>query len=150
MNAVLVHEGVDIVREIYLAFILDRKSQRPAIIASKFGGVEIEEVDPKDIIVETIEPKVGVTDAQLDKIVKELELTMVADQAKEQLRNLYKMFNELDLVQLEINPWATDPKNKLFCIDGKLNVDDNAKFRQKELLHMKQNSLGSEEIDEHE
>ena len=60
------------------------------------------------------------------------------------------MFNELDLVQLEINPWATDPNNKLFCIDGKLNVDDNAKFRQKELLEMKQNSLGSEEIDEHE
>lgn len=43
VNAVLVHEGVDIVREIYLAFILDRKSQRPAIICSKFGGVEIEE-----------------------------------------------------------------------------------------------------------
>ena len=39
------------------------------------------------------------------------------------------MFNELDLIQLEINPWATDPKNNLFCIDGKLNVDDNAKLR---------------------
>lgn len=62
VNAVLVHEGVDIKREIYLAFILDRKSQRPAIIASKFGGVEIEEVDPKHILVETIEPREGLTD----------------------------------------------------------------------------------------
>ena len=60
------------------------------------------------------------------------------------------MFTELDLVQLEINPWATDPHNKLFCIDGKLNVDDNAKFRQEKLLKMKAESLGSEEIDVHE
>jgi succinyl-CoA synthetase beta subunit len=51
---------------------------------------------------------------------------------------------------LEINPWATDPHNKLFCIDGKLNVDDNAKFRQEKLLKMKAESLGSEEIDVHE
>jgi succinyl-CoA synthetase beta subunit len=58
-----------------------------------------------------------------------LELKEIAAQAKEQLHNLYKMFGSLDLIQLEINPWATDPSNKLFCIDGKLNVDDNAKFR---------------------
>jgi succinyl-CoA synthetase beta subunit len=56
-------------------------------------------------------------------------LKEIAAQAKEQLHNLYKMFGSLDLIQLEINPWATDPSNKLFCIDGKLNVDDNAKFR---------------------
>jgi len=83
VNAVLVHEGVDIKREIYLAYILDRKTQRPAIICSKYGGVEIEEVDPKYILVETIEPKIGITDAQLNNIVKELELDSVADQAKE-------------------------------------------------------------------
>jgi succinyl-CoA synthetase beta subunit len=57
VNAVLVHEGVDIVKEHYLAFVLDRNSQKPAVICSKFGGVEIEEVDKKDIHVFTIEPK---------------------------------------------------------------------------------------------
>lgn len=75
---------------------------------------------------EVIEPKLGLTDAQCDKIIKTLELESMADQAKTQLQNLYKMFNELDLIQLEINPWATDPKNRLYCVDGKLNVDDNA------------------------
>jgi succinyl-CoA synthetase beta subunit len=60
------------------------------------------------------------------------------------------MFGSLDLIQLEINPWALCPNNKLFCIDGKLNVDDNAKFRQAELIEMKSTSLGSEEIDPHE
>jgi len=54
------------------------------------------------------------------------------------------MFVDLDCVQLEINPWATDPKNKLFCIDGKVGIDDNAKFRQPQLVDMKKNSLGSE------
>jgi len=56
----------------------------------------------------------------------------------------------LDLLQLEINPWATNEKNELYCIDGKLNVDDNALFRQPELVKMKENSLGSEEVDVHE
>jgi succinyl-CoA synthetase beta subunit len=60
------------------------------------------------------------------------------------------MYNALDLIQLEINPWATNPQNQLYCIDGKLNVDDNAKFRQKELVQMKKESLGSEQTDEYE
>ncbi len=60
------------------------------------------------------------------------------------------MFVSLDLLQLEINPWATNEKNELYCIDGKLNVDDNALFRQPELVKMKENSLGSEEVDVHE
>lgn len=63
VKAVLIHEGVDIKRELYLAFILDRKSQKPALICSKYGGVEIEDVPEKDILVEVIEPKLGLTDA---------------------------------------------------------------------------------------
>jgi len=66
VNAVLVHEGVDIVRQIYLAFILDRNSQKPALVASINGGMEIEEVakkDPQSIIVSTIEPETGLTEA---------------------------------------------------------------------------------------
>lgn len=62
----LIHEGVDIVRQIYLAFILDRNAQRPSIVASINGGMEIEEVakkDPKSIIVESFEPDQGPSDA---------------------------------------------------------------------------------------
>ena len=82
--------------------------------------------------------------------MKSLELTEIASEAKEQLQNLYKMFVSLDLLQLEINPWATNEKKELYCVDGKVNVDDNARFRQPELVAMQKNSLGSEEVDVHE
>jgi len=72
------------------------------------------------------------------------------EQARDQLHNLYKMFVELDLLQLEVNPWAIDPNNNLICIDSKITVDDNAKFRQQELVRMKKESLGSEQTDEFE
>jgi succinyl-CoA synthetase beta subunit len=72
------------------------------------------------------------------------------EQARDQLHNLYKMFVELDLLQLEVNPWAIDPNNNLICIDSKITVDDNAKFRQQELVRVKKESLGSEQTDEFE
>jgi succinyl-CoA synthetase beta subunit len=72
VNAVLVHEGVDIRRQIYIAFILDRNTQGPAIVASINGGVEIEEVaktHPESIIVVPIDIKKGLVDADLDKLI---------------------------------------------------------------------------------
>lgn len=147
------HEGVDIVRQIYLAFILDRNTQRPAIVASINGGMEIEEVaksDPKSIIVRPLEVDTGLTDKIADEIIDNLQLQKVRQQAREQMRNLYTLFQQLDATQLEINPWATDPKEQLFCIDAKINIDDNAKFRQKELVELRKNSLASEQVDPHE
>jgi len=76
-NAVLVHEGVDIVKQFYLAVVLDRTSQGPAFIVSKNGGMEIEEVaktHPDSIVVEPIDIKSGVTDKQAEKLCKVLEL----------------------------------------------------------------------------
>lgn len=63
---------------------------------------------------------------------------------------MYKLFKECDATQLEINPWAVDPKNKIYSVDAKINIDDNAKFRQKELVNMKENSLASEDVDPYE
>lgn len=59
------------------------------------------------------------------------------------MKNLYKLFIACDAVQLEINPWATDPSEKIYSVDAKINIDDNAKFRQKELVELKKNSLAS-------
>lgn len=59
------------------------------------------------------------------------------------MKKLYHMFLKLDATQIEINPWATDPKSKLFCIDAKINIDDNAKFRQDDLVKLKKTSLCS-------
>jgi succinyl-CoA synthetase beta subunit len=77
VNAVLIHEGVDIKRQIYLAFILDRNSQGPALVASVNGGMEIEEVakkDPKSILVEPIDVAKGLTPEILNRVVKNLQL----------------------------------------------------------------------------
>jgi succinyl-CoA synthetase beta subunit len=63
---------------------------------------------------------------------------------------LYKLFNDLDATQVEINPWATDPKQQLFCIDAKINIDDNAKFRQADLVKLRKESVASEQSDPHE
>lgn len=59
------------------------------------------------------------------------------------------MFLETDSTQIEINPWAVNPKNEIYCVDAKINVDDNAKFRQKKLVDLRKNSLTAEDIDPH-
>jgi succinyl-CoA synthetase beta subunit len=77
VNAVLIHEGVDIVRQIYLAFILDRNTQRPAIVASTEGGVEIEEVakhNPDAVKLYPLEVDTGITDDLLNRLEKDLKL----------------------------------------------------------------------------
>lgn len=79
--------------------MLDRNTQKPAIVASVNGGVEIEEVaksDPDSIIVHPICPSAGLTDADLNTVVGKLQLTHIAKDAKEQIKNLYNMFNKLD------------------------------------------------------
>lgn len=63
---------------------------------------------------------------------------------------MYDMFVQCDATQVEVNPWAVDPQNRIFSVDAKINIDDNAKFRQKELGELKKNSLASEDIDPHE
>ena len=151
VNAVLIHEGVDIVKQIYLAVILDRNTQGPALVASKNGGVEIEEVaktDPDSIIVVPIDIQEGLTNNQALDLAKKLEIQPSQYQdAVQQMQNLYKMFLSLDATQVEINPWATDPKGVLWNVDAKINIDDNAKFRQKELVNLKKESVASEQTD---
>jgi len=154
VNAVLVHEGVDIVGQIYVAFILDRNFQAPAIVYSTEGGVEIEEVaekHPDAIHVHPIDITKGLLRDDARKIAKKLKFNdNQIEDAADQLMNLYKLFITTDSVQLEINPWATDPKGKIWCVDAKINIDDNAKFRQEELLKLKKESVATEETDPNE
>lgn len=154
VNAVLVHEGVDIQKQIYLAFILDRVSQKPAVVASTEGGVEIEEVaeaHPEKIITKSFSPDTGISKQEALDLVKKLDIAKEQwDDAADQILNLYKMFTSLDATQVEINPWATDPKGRLWCIDAKINIDDSARFRQKELVKIRNESVCSEDSDPNE
>lgn len=131
---------------------MDRNSQRPAIVASTEGGVEIEEVaknHPEKVKVYPIEVDQGITEELLNTLEKDLNLSGVKGY-REQVRNLYNLFNKCDATQVEINPWAVNPKNEIYSVDAKINIDDNAKFRQKEFTDMKKNSLATEDIDPHE
>jgi succinyl-CoA synthetase beta subunit len=154
VNAVLVHEGVNIQKQIYLAFILDRASQKPAIVASTEGGMEIEEVakeNPDSIITRPIDIEKGLSKNEAIEVVKKLNVPAnQVEDAAQQVINLYKMFISLDATQIEINPWATDESGKLWCIDAKINIDDSAKFRQQELVKLRNSSVASEDSDPNE
>jgi succinyl-CoA synthetase beta subunit len=80
---------------------------------------------------------------------KDLELKGVKGY-REQVRNLYNLFNKCDATQVEINPWAINPNNDIYSVDAKINIDDNAKFRQHKFTEMKKHSLATEDIDPHE
>jgi succinyl-CoA synthetase beta subunit len=151
VKAVLVHEGVNIQKQIYLAFILDRASQKPAIIASTEGGVEIEEVakdHPDAIITKPFDIEKGLSKTDALEVVRKLNIAPDQhEDAAQQILNLYKMFISLDATQIEINPWATDEAGKLWCIDAKINIDDSAKFRQAEIVNLRSQSVASEDAD---
>lgn len=141
INSVLIEETCEIVRELYLGAVVDRSSQRVVIMASTEGGVEIEKVaatNPEKILQIVVDPIVGVLPYQARDLGFALNLTM--EQIKQftpLLVNLGKMFVDSDLSLLEINPLIITGKGNLLCLDGKINVDDNALFRQPQLRGMR-------------
>ena len=155
VEKVLVHEGVDIADESYLAFLHDRKIGSPVCVASPQGGMDIEEVaknTPDEVKVFPVNIDKGMTEEVAAKIANFLGFNNgpMHTQAKEQLARLYEMFIKLDATQVEINPWATTPDKDLYCIDAKINIDDNALFRHKEIVEMKEKTGGSEDTDPNE
>ena len=141
VKSVLVHEGVDIDKQLYLAILHDRKNQALCVVSSTKGGMDIEEVakeDPNAIKIHSFDIRTGLTKESAAKIVDSLELPSgkLRDQGIDQLQKLYQMFIKLDATQIEVNPWAITPEMDIYCVDAKINIDDNALFRQQELLDM--------------
>jgi succinyl-CoA synthetase beta subunit len=134
---VLISEPIDIAREYYLGAIIDRSKAQPILIASPEGGVEIEEVaekHPEKILRCPIGLDGKVRPYHLLDLVKFMGWTgEAAKQGKEIAANLARMFLETDASLLEVNPLAQDPSGKLWALDGKLAVDDNALYRQPEI-----------------
>lgn len=148
INSILLEEPCDIDRELYLSAVIDRSKQRIVIMASTEGGVDIEKVahdSPEKILSAAIDPLVGIQPFQCRELAFGLKLT--AEQSKQLLSlltNLYKMFVERDLSLLEINPLVVTKQGNLLCLDGKVNVDDNALYRQKEIREMRDTSQEEE------
>ena len=139
VHQVLIEEGVNIDREFYLAVVIDRSKARPVVIFSQAGGMEIEEVaarSPEWVLKEFVDPKVGWMPFQAKNLVYSLDPLPSADTVKEILSlmgALYRVFTTQDCSLAEINPLVITREGKALAIDGKINIDDNALVRQKEL-----------------
>ena len=133
----LVLEEVDILAQKYLAFVLDRQLGGAALIYSKEGGMEIEEVAAKNPESVKIIPVSNLTKAAATSVAAELGITPEQqDQASNDILRLYEIFCRKDALQLEINPWAVTPKG-VYCVDAKINIDDNAIFKHADIQEFK-------------
>jgi malate-CoA ligase subunit beta len=134
VHRLYIEAAVPIEREIYLGFVLDRKSERVMIVASAQGGMEIEEISersPDAIIRSVVEPAVGLTAFQ----AREIAFTLGFDAAQvtravTALLGCYRAFRDLDATMVEINPLVATTDGQLLALDCKMTFDDNALFRR--------------------
>jgi succinyl-CoA synthetase beta subunit len=141
VKRVLIEEGLDIKRELYLGLLVDRASGLPVFMASAAGGMEIEEVaknNPEAILREVIQPVVGLQPYQARKIAFGLALPGdVATHATPFFQALYRAFIDTDASLLEINPCVLTGDGKLVALDAKMTFDDNALFRHPNLRELR-------------
>lgn len=138
INLVYVEKGSAIDKEFYLSMVIDRTSERLVIMASAAGGMDIEEVaetSPEKICTAIVDPAVGISGYHIRSIGNALDLTNA--QVKELgklLGNLYRLFNDCDASLLEINPLILTKSGEIVALDGKINIEDNALYRQPKLV----------------
>jgi len=148
VNQVLIEETCNIARELYVGAVIDRSSRRVVLMASTEGGVEIEKVaaeTPEKILKTTVNPLTGLQPYQGRELA--FGLGLEGEQIKQfgkMLAGLAKMFVEKDLSLVEINPLVVTTEGNLLCLDAKINVDDNALYRQPDLLEMHDTSQEDE------
>jgi succinyl-CoA synthetase beta subunit len=141
VKKVLVEEASDIANELYLSVVLDRASGRPVIMASTEGGMDIEEVaakTPDKLHKVPIDPAIGVWPSTARRIAYGLGLS--GDQVKDGSKfvsNLYKFYDEMDCSLVEINPLVQTKDGRVFALDAKVNFDDNALYRHKDVQEMR-------------
>ena len=141
VRVLLIEEGLPIDREFYLGIVLDRTTGRPVFMASSAGGMDIEEVaakTPEKILKETINPAVGFRAFQARKLAFGLGIPSdLINQAVKFMQALYNAYEQLDASLMEINPFLLTKDNRLIALDAKVNFDDNALFRHKEFLELR-------------
>ena len=144
VNKVLVAEPATIAKELYFAILLDRGTGAPVIIASTEGGVDIESVAehaPEKIFREPIHPTLGLQAYQTRKIAKALGLSGAQIGAASKLFSaMFRLFLARDCSQIEVNPLVITKTGELLALDAKFNFDDNALYRQPEIVAMRDKS----------
>ncbi|HET9916837.1 MAG TPA: ADP-forming succinate--CoA ligase subunit beta [Candidatus Binatia bacterium] len=141
VRRVLVEQGLNIARELYLAMVLDRAQSRVTVICSSEGGVEIEEVaekHPEKILKETIDPVVGLAPYQCRRVAFALAIPAeLIGKFVGVMQGLYRAFDECDAALAEINPLILTKEGQVLALDAKMNFDSNAFFRQKDIVALR-------------
>jgi succinyl-CoA synthetase beta subunit len=143
VRRLLIEQGMDLAgsREMYLAILVDRATERPVFMASAQGGVDIEAVaarDPKAILKENVDPAVGFQPFQARKLALGLGLPAgVLHKAVGFMQALYRAFEGVDASLVEINPFLMTRSGELLALDAKLNFDDNALYRHSDLKELR-------------
>ena len=141
VRKVLVEEGLDIRREIYLGLLVDRVAAAPVFMASSAGGMEIEEVakeKPESILRERVASGFGLESFQARKLAFALDLAPeLLGQAVKLLSGIYRSFVDTDATLVEINPCIVTGDGRLVALDAKMNFDDNALYRHPELAELR-------------
>jgi succinyl-CoA synthetase beta subunit len=141
VRRLLIEEGADIKKELYVGMVVDRGTQKVVLMASSEGGMDIEEVaakTPQKIHKVFVDPAAGLKDDEAESIAKKIGIPAGSlSQAKELLKNLYKCFWDTDASLVEINPLIYTGEGKVIALDAKLNFDDNALFRHPDLVAMR-------------
>ncbi|HLR61828.1 MAG TPA: ADP-forming succinate--CoA ligase subunit beta [Lentibacillus sp.] len=141
VKRLLIEEGCDIQNEYYVGLVLDRATSRVVMMASEEGGTEIEEVaaeTPEKIFKEVVDPVVGLSGYQARRLAFNINIPdeLIGSAAKFMI-GLYNVFVEKDCSIAEINPLVTTGDGQVMALDSKLNFDDNAMFRQKDVMELR-------------
>lgn len=137
IQCVLIETPTTISRELYLSLLVDRAQERVTVIASSAGGMDIETVaqqTPAKILTQSIDPVVGIQSYQCRELAFNLDLDVhQARQLTQILTSAYRLFMHKDLSLIEINPLVVTQRGELLALDAKINLDDNALYRHKDL-----------------
>jgi len=141
VRRLLVEEGADIKKELYVGMVVDRGSQKVVLMASSEGGMDIEEVAasaPEKIRKIAIDPAQGLADADADEIALGIGIPQAAlAQGRALFKALYKCFWETDASLVEVNPLIVTGRNQVVALDSKINFDDNALFRHPDIAALR-------------
>ena len=141
VQKVLIEEGLDIRKELYLGIVIDRQTGKPVFMASASGGMDIEEVaakNPEAILREYVEPGLGLQGFQARRLAFGLGLAPeLINDAVQFMIALYRAFEDTDASLAEINPFLVTGDNKVYALDAKMNFDDNALYRHKDIKELR-------------
>ncbi|OGA22907.1 MAG: succinate--CoA ligase subunit beta [Betaproteobacteria bacterium RIFCSPLOWO2_02_FULL_65_24] len=141
VRRLLIEEGADIKKELYVGMVVDRGTQRVALMASSEGGMDIEEVaakTPEKIHKVFIDPATGLKDSEADDVARRIGIPEAAiPQARAALKGLYRAFDETDASLAEINPLILTGDGRVVALDAKINFDDNALFRHPDIAGLR-------------